>query len=359
MPDLTVGLRAPLLPAVRRTRGIRAAILCGGAACAWPASGQIQPRDGSLALADAPVPVPSYLRAFAFDPADRHDPGLVPSPSLQACVVGAVHRLGLDARVRAGDLGVALADLTRTPEAPAFAGLHATRMVYGASVPKIATLAAAFQLRHDLRAGRAVPAPVAPRVRAIFGGSSTDAAHADFTPTFREALRLSIYRSDNRAATVALETLGHAYVAAFLWHAGFYDPREGGGLWVGLGFGRGTACWRPDPLQGLVHAATPLALVRFYALLGQDRLVDADASREIRALMGDSAFFNRFRQAVLARYPTARVYRKTGTVFPWRHDSALVERPGARYAVAGLCRGDDCARVLVDLGGALDDCAGR
>jgi hypothetical protein len=342
---------------VRLNHHSQTALLCGGAMYVWSASGVVQPLTGSFVLPSVPAPLPTYLRAFRFDPADRHDPGIVPSATLQSCVAAAVHRLGLDARVRAGDLGVALADLTRTPATPAFAGLNVTRMVYGASVPKIATLAAAFQLRHDVRAGRA--APDAAMAQAVFGHSRDDPARAEFTPAFRESLRLSIYRSDNRAATAALDALGHAYIAAFLWHAGLYDPREGGGLWVGVGFGRGTTRWRSDPVGGLPHAATPLALVRFYALLGQDRLVDAEASREVRVLMADSAFYNRFRQAVLARYPTANVYRKTGTVFPWRHDSALVERPGARYAIAGLCRGDDCSQRLVELGAALDDCVGR
>lgn len=113
-------------------------------------------------------------------------------------------------------------------------------------------------------------------------------------------------------------------------------------------------------LWGSSHGvAQPRALARFYTLLAQDRLVDAASSAEMRGLMADSAFHNRFRAAVLARYPGARVYRKTGTVFPWRHDSALVERPGARYVIAGLCRGEDCSQRLIEVGDALDDCVAR
>jgi hypothetical protein len=323
-------------------------------------SQQAPPRTAAaLALASAPAPRPRYVPALAHGADVRHDPGLVPSAALQTCVDGVASRLHLGARVRSGDLGVALADLTHAPSAPAFAGLNASRMIYAASVPKIATLAAAFQLRRDVREGRLALASADPAQRAVFGASAADPARADFTPAFRETLRLSMFRSDNHAATEAVESVGFPYVASFVWDSGLYDPREGGGLWVGLGFGRGVHGWRPDPLGGFAHAATPLALVRFYALLGQDRLVDADASREIRALMEHSAFYNRFRLAILRRYPTARVYRKTGTMPPYRHDSALVERPGARYAVAGLCRGDDCSQLLVDLGAALDECAGR
>lgn len=337
----------------------RRALGCALALALLPAAGVAQTAPSPLALPPAPAPTPTYLRAVLHGPVARSEPGLVASPALQACVVAAVHRLGLDARVRDGDLGVALADLTRTPLRPAFAGLNTARMVYGASVPKIATLAAAFQLRRDVREGAVTLAAHDAHGRALFGATLADPRGADFTRAYREALRLSIFRSDNASATLALESLGHAYVASFLWNAGLYDPREGGGLWVGRGFGRDSGPWRSDPVRGLLHAATPLALARFYVLLAQDRLVDAAASAEMRELMGASAFHNRFRAAVLGRYPGARVFRKTGTVFPWRHDSALVERPGARYVIVGLCRGDDCSQRLVQLGEALDACVAR
>ena len=157
-------------------------------------------------------------------------------------------------------------------------------MVYGASVPKIATLAAAFQLRHDVRAGLVTLAPADARTRALFGTSIIAPAHADFTPPFRETLRLMIYRSDNHAATTALETVGNPYVAAYLWRTGLYDPRGRrrtlGGV---LGFGRGAHRWCAPILRGLAHAATPLALVRFYTRCWARTVSwDADASHEIR-----------------------------------------------------------------------------
>ncbi|MDB4931727.1 MAG: hypothetical protein JWM10_4211 [Myxococcaceae bacterium] len=281
-------------------------------------------------------------------PALRVDPHLTASPALQRCLDAAVARLGLAADAREGRFSVAMADLSADARHPAYAGVADTRMLYGASVPKIATLGAAFEWRRELRAGGLAPTE---------GAREFDAARADFSAGFREELRLMIFRSDNRAATSAAHRTGLPRIAAWLWDTGIYDPAAGGGVWLGRGFFH-DPLWRAEPLRNLPHAATARALVTFYALLGQDRLVDAAASADIRALMGPSAFHNRLRRAVLERWPTARVYRKTGTWRQYRHDSALVERPGARYAVAALCGTWRCEAEVLAFGREADACAG-
>lgn len=50
-----------------------------------------------------------------------------------------------------GEVRTALVDLTRDRSAPEFAGLRHQEQVFAASVPKLAAMLAAFQLRHDLR----------------------------------------------------------------------------------------------------------------------------------------------------------------------------------------------------------------
>lgn len=279
-------------------------------------------------------------------PSLRADPHFRPAPRLQRCLDAAVARLGLTADAREGRFSVAIADLTDDPQHPAYAGVVDTRMMYGASVPKIATLGAAFQWRRDVQAGRA-PAGVG-----AFEGSP-----ADFTQAYREELRLMIFRSDNRAATSAAHRTGLPRIATWLWDAGIYDPALGGGVWLGRGFFHDPV-WRPEPLRNLAHAATARSLVTFYTLLGQDRLVDAASSAEVRTLMGPSAFHNRIRRAVLERWPTAHVYRKTGTWHQYRHDSALVDRPGARYAVAALCGTWRCEQEVLAFGREADGCVG-
>ncbi len=300
-----------------------------------------------LGAQQASLPRPSWVPGPP-RPSLRVDPHLTPSASLQRCLDAAVARLGLTADAHAGRFSVAMADLTADPRAPAYAGVADQRMLYGASVPKIATLGAAFQWRSDLRASGL---PRSSGAGAFVGDVP------DFTRAYREDLRLMIFRSDNRAATAAAHRTGLPRIAAWLWDTGLYDPARGGGVWLGRGFFH-DPLWRPEPLRNLAHAATVRALVSFYTLLGQDRLVDAAASVEIRALMGPSAFHNRLRRAVLERWPDARVYRKTGTWRQYRHDSALVERPGARYAIAALCGTWHCEDQVLAVGRAADACAG-
>lgn len=279
-------------------------------------------------------------------PSLRVDPHFRPSTTLQRCLDGVVTRMGLQTDAREGRFSVAMADLTADADHPAYAGVVDTRMMYGASVPKIATLGAAFQWRRDVRAGTA-PAGVG-----AFEGSP-----ADFTRGFREELRLMIFHSNNRAATEAAHRTGLPRVAAWLWDAGIYDPALGGGVWLGRGFFHDPV-WRQEPMRNLAHAATARSLVTFYTLLGQDRLVDAASSAEMRVLMEPSAFHNRIRRAVLERWPGAHVYRKTGTWHQYRHDSALVDRPGARYAIAALCGTWRCEQEVLAFGREADGCAG-
>jgi beta-lactamase class A len=279
-------------------------------------------------------------------PSLRVDPHLRPSATLQRCLDGVVARMGLQADAREGRFSVAMADLTADADHPAYAGVADTRMMYGASVPKIATLGAAFQWRRDVRAAAAA-----------MGTGAFEGSPAEFTHGFREELRRMIFHSNNLAATTAAHRTGLPRIASWLWDTGLYDPALGGGVWLGRGFFHDPV-WRPEPLRNLAHAASARSLVTFYTLLGQDRLVDAASSAEMRVLMEPSAFHNRIRRAVLERWPGAHIYRKTGTWHQYRHDSALVERPGARYAVAALCGTWRCEQEVLAFGREADGCAG-
>jgi subtilisin family serine protease len=68
------------------------------------------------------------------------------APKLQECLNAAVdnHKFR--------HIRVALVDLTKDVTKPEFAGFHHEQQVFAASVPKIAAMLAAFQLRHDLEA---------------------------------------------------------------------------------------------------------------------------------------------------------------------------------------------------------------
>jgi hypothetical protein len=84
---------------------------------------------------------------------DVMDPGIYDGPekyrvaaTLQQSVMAAMNTAPFR------HIRVALVDLTRDVGKPAFAGFNHKQQVFAASVPKIAAMLGAFQLRHDLRA---------------------------------------------------------------------------------------------------------------------------------------------------------------------------------------------------------------
>jgi len=249
--------------------------------------------------------------------------------ALQRGLAAAVDHLGLAAAVERKALSVALVDITDTSR-PRLASVNGDEMMYAASLPKIAILLGAFQRIAD--------------------GSL---AYGDET---RATLTRMIRNSSNTAATEMLHRVGMAYTAEVLQSPRYhlYSPAYNGGLWVGKEYGKGSA-WKRDPLHNLSHGATALQVARFYYLLETGRLVSPQASREMKAILGDPAIHHKFVKGLEEARPGARIYRKSGTWRSWHADSAIVERDGRRYIAVALAhdaRGGDWLRRLIV---ALDD----
>ena len=68
------------------------------------------------------------------------------APKLQECLMGVMNKKAFS------HIRVTLVDLTKDATKPEFAGFNHKSQIFAASVPKIAAMLAAFQLRHDLRA---------------------------------------------------------------------------------------------------------------------------------------------------------------------------------------------------------------
>jgi len=243
---------------------------------------------------------------------------------LQRGLEQAVDRLGLAAAVEREALSIALVDITDTSR-PRLASVNGDEMMYAASLPKIAILLGAFQRIAD--------------------GSLT---YGDET---RATLIRMIRNSSNTAATEMLNRVGMAYTAGVLQSPRYhlYSPEYNGGLWVGKEYGKGSA-WKRDPLHHLSHGATALQVARFYYLLDTGRLVSPQASREMKAILGDTAIHHKFVKGLEEARPGARIYRKSGTWRSWHADSAIVERDGHRYIAVALAhdpRGGDWLRRLI------------
>ena len=143
--------------------------------------------------------------------------------------------------------------------------------------------------------------------------------------------------SSNRAATELFYLVGPAYIAKVVESPFYrlYQPREGGGLWVGKEYGKAPA-WRREPMKNLSHAATALHVARFYYFLETSRLLSPGLTLEMKKAMADSALDHKFLRGLHRRFPEASMYRKSGSWKTYHSDSALVSHLGRRYILVSL-----------------------
>ncbi len=249
--------------------------------------------------------------------------------ALQVGLERAIQSLGLSGPAGAGQLAVALVDIT-DPRAPRMGAVNGDTMLYAASLPKIAILLGAF----DRIACGALP------------------ADAD---TMEKITRM-IRNSSNHCATEILNRVGKPYLAKLLQSARYklYDPAHKGGLWVGKDYGRAGA-WKRDPLAHLSHGATVLQVARFYYLLETGRLVSPEHSRQMKAIMGDPAIPHKFVKGLQVSRPGSKIFRKSGTWRQYHADSAIVERDGRRYIAAALAADAGAGGWFPRLIVAMDD----
>lgn len=254
-------------------------------------------------------------------------------PTLQAQLEERIDRLQLDAGVRAGQLAVALVDVTQ-PDRPRLAQVNGDEMLYAASLPKIAILLAAFERIEE--------------------GSLT------FDDETRDLMTRMIRRSSNAAATEMIRRVGRDYINDLLRSPKYrlYDEKRNGGLWVGKEYGRGTAYQR-DPLHNLSHGATVFQVARFYYLLETGQLVSPEHSRQMKAILGHPAIQHKFVGGLLAGSPDALIYRKSGSWRDWHADSAIVEHGGRTYIAVALAKnprgGTWLKEIIVELDGIIMD----
>lgn len=250
------------------------------------------------------------------------------APGLQRGLEAAIEEAGAMELVRRGELAVALADLGAAGRVR-YAGLNDDRMMYAASLPKIAALLTAFD---RMAAGKLEP-----------------------TPDLMRDLRRMIRYSDNAAATRVVREVGFEAIAECLGKPRYrlYDRDAGGGLWLGKAYDGAPAVAR-DPVGGFSHGATARQAVRFFALLDRGLLVSPAKSGEMKRILGRPGIHHKFVRGLRDR-PESRIYRKSGTWRSWHADAALVERAGTEYAVSALVHHPEGGEVLARLIGLIDE----
>ncbi|MCK9375528.1 MAG: class A beta-lactamase-related serine hydrolase [Syntrophobacterales bacterium] len=221
-------------------------------------------------------------------------------------------------------MAVGLVDLADC-KAPRWARVNGQEMMYAASLPKLAILLTACQGFED--------------------GTLKE------TPEIDTDLVEMIRRSDNQAANRMIERLGLWRIARVIQDPRyrFYDPRSGGGLWMGREYAL-YSLENPEPLQGLFHAASVDQVCRFYYLLASGKLVSPARSQQMLKILAFPDLHDKFVKMLEPTISLGRVYRKSGE---WRgsySDSILVwGESRRRYILAAIVLHPQGEQILRDL----------
>lgn len=258
----------------------------------------------------------------------RTDLRAAQDPGLQTAMERVVADAGLRDQVERGNLALALVDATDAA-APRLAMLNGDRMMYAASLPKVAILLGALA---EAEAGRL----------------SID---ADTVSAMTNMIRYS----SNADATRMLRQVGVDRLAEILQSPRFalYDRSGAGGLWVGKAYGPEPAV-RRDPLHNLSHGATAYQVARMYWMLAGGRLLSPPMNALMKQMLSEPGIHHKFVKGLDAR-PGAEIFRKSGTWKEFHADSALVESGGKRFVLVGIARHPDGGEWLARLAAPLHD----
>jgi len=248
---------------------------------------------------------------------------------LQRELIGHLDKLGLNRVVNQGRLAVALVDITDLKH-PRLAHVNGNKMMYAASLPKIAILFGAF---YEMAAGTL---------------KRTASLIQDLTNMIRV--------SSNEAATRVLNQVGPYKLNRLLQSSPyrFYDIKTNGGLWVGKSYGKSPAFQR-DPLHAISHGATAWQVARFYYLIENGSMVSPQVSHEMKSMLGTPGIHHKFVAGLQAVHPDSEIFRKSGTWQTFHCDSAIVERDGRRYIAVALADDRNGGEILKKIIVAMDN----
>lgn len=228
-------------------------------------------------------------------------------------------------------LSVGLVDMSDENN-PRFATLNGKHMMYAASLPKIAVLAAA----HD----------------AIERGELKESSE------IKADMRLMIAKSNNAATTRMIDRIGFEHIERTMRDPRhqLYDPNFGGGLWVGKRYAAGGRRY-PDPMKGISHAATTDQICRYFYLLANGQLVSETSSEKMMSYLVDPELHHKFVNTLDRVAPRAKVYRKSGSWSVFHADCALVQGPDRNYIMTALVEDPAGEQIIRELGEVMDGLA--
>ncbi len=249
--------------------------------------------------------------------------------ALQAKLETTLSGLGLRTAVRNRNLSVAVVGLSQE-DCPRLAAVNGDVMMYAASLPKIAIALALLRKAQDGKIK----------------------LHADDIALLHAMIR----KSSNTAATSLIERAGRHYINDLLRSERYrlYDPRWGGGLWVGKPYGPEVAFQR-DPLHQISHGATAIQVARFFYLLDTGQLLNSEMSQLMESILRDPGIEHKFVAGLRSRHPRTKFLRKSGTWRDYHADAALIEHDSLRYVLVGLAKSKSGEKWLRQIAIAVDE----
>jgi len=231
--------------------------------------------------------------------------------------------------IKAKRVSAVVVDITQL-DRPRVAAINGDTMLYAASLPKIAILAAAFI---DIDNGRL---------------KLDDELHRHLTLMIRD--------SSNQSANWVLNRIGIERVNQIMQSDNYrlYDQEHGGGLWVGRDYGGGTV-WKRDPVNGISHGASAMQVARLYYLLLTGRLVSKESMQKMLEILSASDINHKFVAGLSEENPDAVIFRKSGT---WKHfhaDSGIVVDKDYQYIVVSILDHEAGEEILERGIGVVDE----
>lgn len=286
-----------------------------------------------LPLLLASIVALAALQPFAAQAQPIPPLALIPmqEPALQKELNGIVEARGWAPMIEAGNFAIALVVLNDWG-GPRLAMLNGHKMLYAASLPKIAILFAAMVASQD--------------------------GVLEIDNVLEDDLHNMIRYSCNACATRVMGRVGRDRLLSILQRPeyGFYNESRYGGLWVGKDYGKNPA-HRRDPVKGLSHGATAFQVARLYYRLEMDILLDAKHTRMMKDMMSRPGISHKFVKALEGQGAT--LLRKSGSWRNYHSDSVLVDSPVGRYILVGLIEDANGEQTLQELARAVHKLVGN
>ncbi len=247
---------------------------------------------------------------------------------LQNSLEKRIRKMGWGRHLDRKTLSVSIVDLTDNNRIY-YAGLNDDRMMYAASLPKIAILLSVIEQANE--------------------------GELEWSHKIDTRLSKMVTASSNSDAAWAAELVGLENIADILQQPKYcFYEKPLGGLWVGRTY-RGGGPSNRDPVFNISHGATSRQTARFYTMLFKGKLVSRHWSFRMLGLMAPPKHYHKFVGGLKDREGVVFLARKSGTWRNFHADSALIQHFGRRYVLVALTEVKSGEGMMREIAKIADD----